>query len=229
MTFKELFRSSLRMIGQLRVGQTYNASQLTDGLLTCNSMLEAWLTERLNAYRIARDVYALTGAASYTIGIHPNGSPVADFNAARPTRIERAAKLYAGGDVEIPLDLLNEDGWSDYLNGLYDDYGYPFSMLRLRPAPNAGESLVLYTWQQFTAFESAEDDVLFPPGYAEAIRCDLAVRLAPEYGVAVPPEVAAMAATAKANIKRLNAPALEMSCDSALLGDRRGFNFVTGE
>ena len=76
------------------------------------------------------------------------------------------------------------------------------------------------------------DTVSVPPGYADAIRYNLAVKLAPEWGRTITPEVAEMARTSKAAIQRLNLPAPVMLCDPAMLNrrlDAPGYpNILTG-
>jgi hypothetical protein len=59
----------------------------------------------------------------------------------------------------------------------------------------------------------------FPPGYEKALRYTLATNLAPEYGVAVSPAVAAIAASSKADIKRANKKRVLAAYDSTLLGE----------
>jgi hypothetical protein len=56
-----------------------------------------------------------------------------------------------------------------------------------------------------------------PPGFLKAIRYDLAICYAAEFGIEVLPTVAAIAADAKADYKRANIAPVEMRCDDALV------------
>jgi hypothetical protein len=62
--------------------------------------------------------------------------------------------------------------------------------LHLNPVPSAADTLVLYTWQQLSRFAATSDTFDLPPGYARAIRYNLALELAPEYGFRFQPRPA---------------------------------------
>jgi hypothetical protein len=224
-TVLDLVKSSLRLIGQLGPGRGAGASELADALLVLNSMIEAWNTERLNVFTIARDVYTVTaGRQVNTIGVGGN------FNAPRPTRIESAGILYsAGAALESPLRLLDSDEWarvpiksitSALPGSLYNDGAYPLANLYLFPVPSIGLQIALYTWRALGGFGSTAENVTFPPGYADAIRYNLACRLAPEWGRPIRPDVLELAQRSLASIKRLNRPMPTLDCDPAIL--RRG-------
>ena len=215
MTVTQLIKSSLRLIGELGAGQSAGPSMMADALLVLNSMLEAWSIERLAVYTIRRDVWDLTaGESSYLIG---------DLvGSTRPRRIEQAGLLPSGATTETELALLSLAQWRAGKYGLYDDRAYPYATISLNPAPAAGDQLVLYTWERLTeGFDDLDADVEFPPGYAEAIRTNLAVKLAPEFRLGLRADVREMAIEAKAAIKSVNIPTLEMSVDPALLARTR--------
>lgn len=213
MTVLQLVTSSLRLIGKLGPGQGSGQSWLADALFVLNSMLDAWQTERLNVFQIVRETpAALTGQASYLLS---------DLSIARPTRIEAAGILPSGSTTETPLELLTLARHRAGVSGLYSDNAFPSPTIYLTPTPAAGDSLVLYTWQPFTAFASTSDTVDFPAGYADAIRYNLALKLAPEWGAPVRADVAKMAVESKAAIQSLNVPRLEMRVDPALLTGQR--------
>jgi len=177
-------------------------------------MLDAWATERLNVYQIVRETAALTaGQASYLLS---------DLSIARPTRIDAAGILPSGSTTETNLELLTLARYRAGAAGLYTDNAYPSPTIHLTPTPAAGDELVLYTWQPFTAFADTSETVEFPSGYADAIRYNLAVKLAPEWGALLRADVAKMATESKAAIQSLNMPRLEMRVDPALLS-RRGY------
>jgi hypothetical protein len=100
---------------------------------------------------------------------------------------------------------------------LYYEPSYPLGRIFMYPVPSGGQ-LHITTWTPLTSF-AASDDVALPPGYQEAITYQLAARLAPEYGVQVPPAVAMLAKAAKADIKRVNFRQPVM--DTGLMDGRR--------
>ena len=97
------------------------------------------------------------------------------------------------------------------------------------PIPNAQVNFALYTWTALAQFPDLVSDQDFPPGYLKALRYNLAVDLAPEFGVAqVPQTVLMQAVESKGKIKALNQPMVDMACDTALVNQRGGrYNWLT--
>jgi hypothetical protein len=233
MTAQELINDALRLVGVLNTGEGPNSDEHTECLRALNTMIESWNTERLIVYAIARDTYTLTPAQpSYTIGTG------GELNAPRPVRIENAGVIPAGQSYEHPLHLMQKDEFaairlkgaeSTFPTAMYDDRAYPLASLHFWPVPsNPSTQLVLYTWRQLSAVAALGDTVAFPPGYAEAILYNLALRLAPRYREAmVSPLVIDQARESKAGIKRINLPAPLMSCED-VMGANRGWNRLTG-
>jgi hypothetical protein len=225
MTATELIRSSLRLIGKLGPGQTTSDSQARDAIFVLNSMLDAWNADRFKIYQISRALHSLVAStATYTIG---SGGT---FNVARPARIERAGLVVAGTSPakEEPLKLYNSDEWADIEKKtqegrpsvLYDDFAFPLSTLSLWKVPDTTHQLALYTWSQLSAFTDLTNDVTFPPGYQDALRYNLALRLAPEWGIAPRRDVMEMARSSRAAIEseNLQRVPVEMKLDPSLPG-----------
>jgi hypothetical protein len=212
-------------------GQGPNTDDSADALFVLNAMVEAWNIDRTAIYTIRRDVYNLTGGQQvYTIG------PGGDFNVARPLQIENAGLIITDG-VEYPMALMDSDGWarinvknvgSNFPEGLYNDKAFPISNLSLWPMPQTGFQLALYTWSVLAQFSAVSDEVVFPPGYADALRYNLAVRLGIEWGRPARAEVLDLARTSLARIKRKNLPRPLLGMDPALVS-RGVFNIQTGQ
>jgi hypothetical protein len=237
MTLLDLLRSSFRLIGVLREGQGPNADDITDSLVVLNSMLEAWSIERLNVFTVQPATVTLdAGQQVYQIG---TGSP--DFAIPRPIRIEAANVLTGatGGPFELPLEILNLQQWtaigikstpSTLPTRLFYDNQFPWGNLYFWPVPSVSVQVILWMWQALqTGFTDTSVTLAFPPGYADAIRYNLAVKLAPEWDRPIRPDVAEMAVISKAAIKRMNKPKLYLGCDAAVAP--RGanvWNWLTG-
>lgn len=242
MTLRDLLRSSFRLIGVLHEGQGPNPDDFTDSLVVLNAMLTSWSVDRLNVFTIERDVYNLVAnQQTYQIGA---GAP--DFNAPRPLRIDRAAVIYTPSgqfQPEIPLGMFTTRGWenlaiknieSSIPTNLYNDNAYPYANLSLWPIPTLTLPLVLYVWQQLTTgflVGGLDTALSFPPGYEDAVRYNLAVRLAPEWDKELREDVAMLAKEAKMLIQSINAPAPVLTCDPAVLGHGggSGWSYLTGD
>jgi hypothetical protein len=118
----------------------------------------------------------------------------ADFIAERPTEIQQANILLNNSSplVRVPVQIINVDQWANIRvravqpaipTQLYYDRGFNsasgYGTLNLWPGPQASYQLELFTWKQLTAFPGLATDIKFPPAYANAIRKNLAVSIAP--------------------------------------------------
>jgi len=154
-----------------------------------------------------RLTYTLASAAgSFTIG------PGGQLAAPRPAKCQSIAAAYTGFRHE--LDIIGADEWATYLEPtgvpialpleMYVEYSYPNATLNVWPAATAG-NMEVHSLQQISQFASVDATVDLPPGYEEAIRFNLAVLLAPEYGRPIDATVAASAQASKGSLATMNA------------------------
>jgi hypothetical protein len=88
--------------------------------------------------------------------------------------------------------------------------------------------MILYVWQPLKQVTDENASVQFPPGYADAIRYNLAVACCPEWSKIPRDDVTARAIQAKANIKSFNMQTPEMDAtDGGALGCGGGYNIYT--
>jgi hypothetical protein len=198
MVAQDLITESAISLRVLRPGEGLNTEEYAQGLSILNELLDAWQAVRLLIYAIVRATYTLVGnQQTYQIG-----PGAADFNTTRPIRIE-AATLLASGGRQFPLELINHRQWLDILQStaagnfprkLYNDSAFPISKLYLWPVPSGTPQLVLDTWQQLITLPALTTTVALPPAFQEAIRYNLALRVAAMLGVLqIPPDVIAQA------------------------------------
>ena len=227
MTGNDLIASSLRLIGVLASGETPSGAEASDALVILNQLLDSWQTERLNIFTITISEFPLVaGTQTYTLG--PGGT----FNTTRPAKIERmsiVSLLNQAQPLELPLEMLTDASWqavpvkiisSTLPVYVYDDGAYPLRNLNFWPIPSIIDNVRIYGWTALNSFPDLSTDVTFPPGYFKALRYSLAVDLAPEFGRAVPPEVAQQALFSINKLKALNAPIIESTMPSELIGPR---------
>ena len=237
-----LINSALRMINVLASGEQPSAAEQTDALTILQQMIDEWQAERLTIFTIQRtgqqggpQTFPLvSGQQTYTLG------PGGNFNIPRPARIERMSLEWLSNPaqpLELPLEMVNEQRWqtvpvkaitSTLPTVVYDDQAFPLRNLSFWCIPTVVSNVIIYYWQPLNTFTDLVTDVQFPPGYFKALRYNLAVDLAPEFGRPLPPEVAMQAMASKAVIESMNLPAFEMRVDPAVIDPKlRSYNWIS--
>lgn len=231
-TAGDIIKSALRLINVLAASESPSLDESNDALGAFNNMLDSWNADRLAIFTTASTDFALSaGKQAYTLG---SG---ADFDMTRPARIDSMSAILLANPsnpIEEPIRILTVDEWQTQypvktVNGsfplvCYDDGGFPNRMLSFWPIPTDSINKVrIYSWQPLTLAAALNTTVTFPPGYAEAFRYNLALRLAPEYGSPISPLVQQIAAESLAKVKTMNAPDLKLQSD--LLASPDGYNW----
>ena len=232
MTGRDIITSAMRLIGALEAGEVPTADEAQLGLMVTNNMLDAFAAERLMVFTISIAEYPLVvGQQVYTLG------PGGNFNAVRPSRIDRITIVYLANPsqpLEIPLEYLTDAQWAaipvkniptTLPSQVYDDGAYPLRNLSIWGVPTVINNIRVYSWQALTQFTTLDTNLLFPPGYFEAIRYNLAIRLAPEFQEQADPQILALAAESKARVKSINIPIVDLRCDSALTGGGAAYDW----
>lgn len=234
-TSRDLINSSLRLLGVLASGEAAGAAEATDGLASLNDLIDSWSTESLLIPNKVREVFPLiSGQQTYTMGTGGN------FDTSRPMKIENALVQIPGGSpvTEIPVKILTKDEYvrivqktatSSFPQYLYPDNANPLTSLSFWLVPNQSLNVVLYSWKPLAQLANLSTALSLPPGYSRALRYNLAVELAPEYGRTVAQEVAAIASESKAAIKRMNHVPQYLQVDDALRARPATWNWMTGE
>lgn len=236
MTALDLITSSLRLVGVLAGNEVPTANESTVGLQYLNDMVDSWSTQQMLIYAKVNETFALVAnQQSYQMG---TGAP--DFNTARPQKIENAIWQQPQGatNYNLEIDIINQDQWaaltvpttqSNIPTKLYVNYTFPYATLYFWPVPLQANNLILWSWKQLAEFAALTTAVSLPPGYNKALRYNLAVELAPEFGRTPSDLVITQAVDAKADIKRMNNRVTLMQADPAVIPRKPGFNWLTGE
>lgn len=217
-TPRTLIYDAYRSLGVLRPGQQTSDDAVDDAFRTLQDLLDSWQIEHLMVYAVTRTVYPLTaGLAGYTLG--PGGT----LGEVRPICTESAGIISAASCTESPFAVLTLDHWRANHSGVYVDSSYPVVNISVRPTPQGGEQLVLYTWAPLTQFALLDTGYSFPEGYARALRWNLALELAPYASInkKIPDvlygHIERQAVESKAAIKSFHSsPPPEMSISSEL-------------
>ena len=239
MTQQDLITGALTEIGVNSVGEVVSADDLRQGSIVLAGMFDSWNAERLYIFAIQRMLFVPTVLKqTYTLG------PGGDFNAPRPAKITRYGIINLSNPIqplELPLDSLTEAQWraipvkniaSALPQRVWDDQQFPSRNLNFWPVPDVQVNFVIYQWAQLSTWPDYVTDVTFPPGYQEAIRYSLAIRLAPSFGAAamVTPALMGLAQAAVNRIKAMNAPLIDLTCDPMLQSPESGYyNWLTDQ
>lgn len=235
MTGLQLIEGSLRLIGVLAEGESLSANGANDALDSFNAMLDSWSNESLIVFPDLREVFALSSVGlsqTYTWGT--GGT----LNSSRPMRVKKALIQLSSATTptEIPVELLTMEEYasvilktlqSNFPLYAYIDDAYPTRNVNVWPVPtDSTNSLVFYSTKPLTQ-ASLNVALSLPPGYLRALRYNLAIELAPEYGKVIPDPVTAIAIESKAAVKRNNTKPRYLVVDSALRSGGSVYNWRT--
>ena len=213
MTPIELIRRSMRLIGAIGIGEAPTAEETTDCMLALNQMLSSWSLNALNIYCNKVETFpVLQNKKEYTWGLEPDAlAPIQpDFNAERPDKIFRG--YYISGGLRQEIAQVNEQ---TFMAQAIENPGvgspaiftyvpsFPFGVVKFYPMPE-GSDLSFLVFKKLDRILHPEDELILPPGYERALAFNLAMEIAPEFGLAIPDSVMGIASSSLANVKRMN-------------------------
>lgn len=224
---------ALRLLGVLAEGETTSAAVSADCLIALNQMIDSWNTERLAVYATQDQVFSWpVGQITRTLG------PTGDFVGNRPILIDDSTYYRdPGTNVSFGIKLINQQQYngiavknvtSTYPQVMWVNMEYPNISMTVYPQPTR-----LLEWHIVSVEELSQPATLattlsFPPGYLRAFTYNLAMEIAPEFGVEPSPQVKRIAMTSKRNLKRINNPDDIMSLPYSLVATRQRFNVYAG-
>lgn len=177
----DIIKEALELLGVLGEGESPNANQLTSCGMTLNMMVKHWQADGLNIFALAKQTVNLVAdTASYTL------SP-------RPMAIMNCVREHSTDGTHIPCDILNRNdyvGLTDKTSGgapvsvYYDPQVGTANKLYVWPVPE-DTTYDLVVWYQRTLedFDAATDDADFPQEWYLPLAYNLAVAIAPKYGI----------------------------------------------
>lgn len=223
-TALDIITGALRLINSYAPGESLSSADSGDALAVLNDMLDTWSTEHLTVFKNDEDTVTLTpGKVTYTIGAG------GDINVTRPLRVTtvftRITSSGSGGidypceeasnDQYLSIGLKSQPGpWPKYF---FYNSTYPLGVLYLWPVPTMAGELHIWADGVFTQFANLTDVVSLPQGYVRAMKKNLALELAVEYGKEPSRLLIEQARTSKAVIKALNSsPQSPATYDAAI-------------
>lgn len=213
-TARRMITRVLRGINYIARNSTPSPDDSNDALDTLNDMMAGWnLEPMMHGYTfILGAILASSSNGVYTVG--PGGDIV---TTARPDRIQRISRLTGAtvNDLEIPLNPIETDReWQELATKLnpgtqVSAFWYnptnTLGQLHVYPVPSAsGQSILLYLQSRFSFIPTLDTPIDLPDGVNRAIRYNLGLELASEFGKELPALWVQMANDSKAKIKTIN-------------------------
>ena len=229
--------NAFRILNVFLPGEAIPSAQSNSALTFLNDMINSWAQNQQTIPVVAREVFDLVADQGsptnpYTIGTG------GDFDTDRPPNqnsVVGAALLLTtpSPNVEVPLPVITDNAYqsiqikalgSSQPTVVYYNPKFTTSELGeiyLWPVPNiATNDLVLYLQKQISEFANLSSTTYqFPPGYEEAMKYQLARRLAGPWGAELLPTDERLAAETFANMQRSNTKMSDLRNDFAF--DRR--------
>jgi hypothetical protein len=224
---------ALRLLGVLAEGETSSASVMQDSLMAMNQMIDSWNTERLSVFCTQDQVFTWP-AGEYIRTLGPTGN----FVGLRPVLLDEATYFRdPGTNVSFGIKFINQQQYngiavktvtSTYPQVIFVNMGFPDVTMSIYPRPTRDLEWHFVSVQELNNPATLVTNLLFPPGYLRAFTYNLAMEIAPEFGVEPSPQVQRIAMTSKRNLKRINNPDDVMSMPYAIVATRQRFNIYAG-
>jgi hypothetical protein len=229
---------ALRLLGVLAEGETSSASVSQDALMAMNQMIDSWNTERLAVFStIDQIVEWPVNSINATLG--PSGSLVRlNGTAVRPILVDDATYFRdPQTNVSYGIRLINQQQYdgiavktvtSTYPQVMFVNMTYPDIDIYIYPKPTRLLEFHFISVEELSQPATLATTLAFPPGYLRAFTYNLAMEIAPEFGVEPSEQVKRIAMTSKRNLKRINNPDDVMAMPYSLVATRQRFNVYAG-
>ena len=231
-TAGEQINRALRLLGILAEGETASAATSQDALVAMNQMIDSWNTERLSVFCTQDQIFSWpSGEIKRTLG------PTGDFVGNRPIQLDDGTYYKAPSGVSYGIKFINQDQYngiavktstSTFPQVIFVNNTFPDVEMYVYPRPTQVLEWHFVSVQELTQPALLSTELHFPPGYMRAFAYNLAMEIAPEFGVEPSPQVQRIAMTSKRNLKRINNPYDVMSLPYAVVANRQRFNIYAG-
>jgi hypothetical protein len=223
---------ALRLLGILAEGETPSAAMSQDALTAMNQMLDSWSTERLTVFSTQDQVFTWPSSIiSRTLG------PTGNFVGLRPVLLDDATYFKAPNGVSYGIKMINQQQYngiavktvtSTYPQVMWVNMTFPDIEIYVYPRPTQDLEFHFVSVQELDQPATLVTELHFPPGYMRAFAYNLAMEIAPEYGVEPSPQVQRIAMVSKRDLKRINNPDDVMALPYSLVANRQRFNIYAG-
>lgn len=227
-TVRDLITDALFSIGALGQGESLNANDAALCLRRFTRMLGTWANENLMVYTTTEGTMTLSGGtAAYS---------TTTLSSGRPTTVSHLFLRDSGIDYEIEIV---DEGTYDAISykasqGLpaicWYEASYPNGAFTFYPTPDkAYVAHIKGRYPLMTGTITLDTSLSLPEGYEAALCDNLAVNVAPSFGISAPAEVRQMALNGKEWLKVTNHVPLEMVPTLAATGYTPGYIRILGD
>jgi len=231
-TASDQINRALRLLGVLAEGETPSAETSQDALIALNQMIDSWSTERLSVYYTQHQVFNWpSGEIKRTLG------PTGDFVGNRPVMLDDATYYRSPGGVSYGVNFINQDQYNSIAvktatstlpQVIFVNETHPDIEMLIYPVPTQVLEWHFISVQELTQPASLATQLEIPPGYLRAFTYNLAMEIAPEFGVEPSGQVQRIAMVSKRTLKRINNPGDVMTLPYGVLARRSRFNIYAG-
>jgi hypothetical protein len=232
-TVRDIIRDSMLAINAIASTEAASSDEQADALRVLNRMIASWSNDSLIIPAATRELLTLTSSKqAYTMGL------TGDFNTSRPTEVQFISLVQpTSPPYETPIEIVNARQWNEILvkgtvssfpTRAFVEYTLPLVTVSFWPVPSANYQVEITSLKPLAQFVTANDVVVLPVGYEEALVYNLAIRLTPMFSKQLDPVVNALAISSKEKIERQNAYEILLDTDPALVNRSNTFNYLTG-
>lgn len=231
-TAGEQINRALRLIGVLAEGEVPSAETANDALVALNQMIDSWSVERLAVYSTQDQIFTWpANEVKRTLG------PSGNFVGNRPVLVDNSTYYVGPNGVSYEINLINEWQYNSiavktvtatYPQQMFVNMTYPDVEMYVYPVPSQPLEWHFVSVRELAQPATLTTELHFPPGYMRAFAYNLAMELAPEFGVEPSPQVQRIAMTSKRNLKRINNPDDVLALPNVLTYGRMGYNIYIG-
>lgn len=212
-TARRLITRVLRGINYIPRNGDPNGPDSQDAFDTLVEMMASWnLEPMLPGYIVGQPLTLIANQQTYVVG--PSGA----INQGRPEKIEQASFVTstAPNYIEKPLRVIRTirewqlvpDKFSTATepSAVYLDPRFTTAttaLLYVYRVPSTGGTMIVYLQGRYIALDDLDTEIILPDGVARALRYNLGVELAPEFGKELPLMWEQRAIESKAKLKSI--------------------------
>ena len=235
MLISKTINGALRLIGVLAAGEEASPEEHKDGLETLNSLIDSFNTQQLLVSYTQEKVYTPPVGGWKSMVTIGNGIQF-DYNETAPIDIYGMWLRDAAG-MDYPVRPMTMESWIGMVNksivarpSMYiAQFGPDTSVeIQFNTIPYATDEMHIMARMPFKGGYLPTDDINWDYGFERMLRYNLAVELAPEYGVMPSQLVLANAQTSIEDIKQNNYRPLANEVDRALMKRSQYYNNLAG-